>query len=375
MNIAVLGCGVVGGGLVKLCEGRKDLSVKKILDLREFPELSIPVTKDYSEIVNDPEIDIVVETMGGFKPAFDFAEAVLKAGKHFVTANKQMIAAGFDTLVPLAIQKGLGLRCTAAAGGGIPWLYELARAAEVDEILNLSGIMNGTTNYILDRMTKEGADFGEVLKEAQKLGFAEADPTADIDGWDIRRKLLLSANIAFGVSMKEEDIPMLGIRHVSAEDIAAFKEKGMVLRIIGSAEKTARGIAASVIPTVFEETDPEAAVGGCFNRFSFAAARIGNRAFYGQGAGSLPTAANVLRDCMDIEAGFRGFYRSDFKPAQPDSSSTNEIFYVRTADPKKFDAVKDSDFGPGILTKPMALSEILPLLSGEDFVAKLAVYL
>lgn len=369
MNLAILGCGVVGGGLVKLCGERNDVTVKKILDLRDLPGLAIPVTKDYNEILNDPDIDLVVETMGGYKPAYDFALAALKAGKHLVTANKQMIAAGFESLVRLANEKNLGLRCTAAAGGGIPWLFELARAAELDEIESVSGIMNGTTNYILDRMTKEGAGFAEILAEAQKLGYAEANPAADIDGWDIRRKLLLSANLAFGVSLKEEEIPMRGIRAVTAEDIGAFAAEGLVCRMIGAASRTGKGIAASVMPTLFPANAPEAAVDGCNNRLGFTAARIGSRAFFGQGAGSLPTAANVLRDCLDIAHGARGFYSRDFAPAVVDVQSGEKRYYLRTGHPESFSDVIRESFGPGFLTDAVSLERLLPLLKEEDFVA------
>lgn len=369
MNLAILGFGVVGSGVAELCKNRSDLCVKKILDLRDFPGLDIPVVKDINSILDDPEIDIVVETMGGFKPAYDFSLAALKAGKHLVTANKQMVAGGYDSLLETVREKEVGFRCTAAAGGGIPWLYELARASKLDEIVSVSGIMNGTTNYILDRMTKENADFGEVLSDAKRLGYAEADPTADVDGWDIRRKLLLSANIAFGVSLSESAIPMRGIRCVSHDDIAAFTEAGLICKIIGSAEKTGSGISAFVLPALFPAASPVAAVDGCFNRFAFSAKRIGSRAFYGQGAGSLPTAANVVRDCLDIASGIRGFYGLQGDPSPAELGEISGSFYLRTGRPEAFAELKLKKFGPGYLTEEISLDRLLPLLGQDDFIA------
>jgi len=366
MKIAVLGCGVVGGGVVELCKNRKDITVAKILDLREFPGLNIPVTKDFNEILNDPEIDIVVETMGGVHPAGDFALAALKAGKHLVSSNKAMAAANYEELFAAAKQNGLALRYTAAAGGGIPWLYELGRIASVCPVQSVSGIMNGTTNYILDRMTKDGAEFSSALAEAQRLGYAEANPAADIDGLDIRRKLVLSSNIAYGVSLKEEAVPAYGIRNISQEDISAFTEAGLVCRMIGKSNPAEDGIVASVTPVLFPTTAPEAAVGECFNRFCLTAQGIGTRAFYGEGAGSLATAANIVRDCMDIMSGFRGFYTDSVRPAEVSTAGEKHCWYVRGAE--KVPAAKQ--MGKGVVTEPMTLAELEPLLSEGCFLAQ-----
>lgn len=366
MKIAVLGCGVVGSGVVELCRNRKDLSVVKILDLREFPGLDIPVTKDFNEILNDPEIDIVVETMGGVHPAGDFALAALKAGKHLVSSNKAMAAAYYEELFETVKQNGLALRYTAAAGGGIPWLYELGRIASVCPIQSVSGIMNGTTNFILDHMTKDGAEFGTVLAEAQRLGYAEANPAADIDGLDIRRKLVLSSNIAYGVSLKEESVPAYGIRNITQGDIAAFTDAGLVCRMIGKSVPSDEGIIASVTPVLFPKTAPEAAVGECFNRFTLTAQGIGTRAFYGEGAGSLATAANIVRDCLDIMSGFRGFYTDSVQPAEVSKAGQKHSWYVRGAENVPCARV----MGAGVVTQPMTLAELEPLLNEGCFFAQ-----
>ena len=251
MNIALLGFGTVGSHFYKLCEGRTDLHVATVLSRRPRPELTCTVTADYDEIVRDPSIDIVVEVMGGIEPAYSYLCAAMRAGKHVVTANKQLMCAHFEELTSLAKEKGVALRCTAAAGGGIPWLTSLSRASELDEIKAVEGILNGTTNYMLSAMTNSGADYAPALRKAQELGYAEADPTADVEGLDARRKIVLSADLAFGVNIREEDIPCVGISSITAGDIAKAKDEGLTYKLIARAEKNGRAVAAFVCPTLF----------------------------------------------------------------------------------------------------------------------------
>ena len=206
MNIALLGFGTVGSYFYRLTEGRTDLRVAAVLSRRPRPELTCTVTADFDEIVRDPSIGIVVEVMGGLEPAYSYLCAAMRAGKHVVTANKQLMCAHYEDLVSLAAECGVSLRCTASAGGGIPWLTSLSRAARLDEIIAVEGILNGTTNYMLSAMTENGTDYDAALREAQALGYAEADPTADVEGLDARRKLVLSANLAFGASVQEAEI-------------------------------------------------------------------------------------------------------------------------------------------------------------------------
>ena len=223
MHIGLLGFGVVGGGVWALCAPRDDLNVKRVL-LRS-PKEGLPeevVTFNADDILNDPEIDTVVEVMGGLHPAYEYVSAALAQGKNVVTANKALIAAYYTELTALAREKGAALRCTAAVGGGIPWLTNLERVKRLDTVCAVGGIMNGTTNFIMDAMHKAPVDFPAILKEAQDLGYAEADPSADIDGDDIRRKLCISANIAFDAALEETAIPTFGIRTVTAADIAAI---------------------------------------------------------------------------------------------------------------------------------------------------------
>ena len=236
MNIGLLGFGVVGGGVLELTQGRGDITVSRVL-LRS-PKPGLPeglATYDFNDILCDERIDTVVEVMGGLHPAYEYVTAAMERGKNVVTANKALIAAYYRELTGLAKEKGVALRCTAAVGGGIPWLVNLARIKRLDTVCAVGGIMNGTTNFIMDAMHKAPVDFPAILKEAQELGYAEADPSADIDGDDIRRKLCISANIAFDAVLDETAIHTFGIRTVTASDIAAFKAHGFVCKLLAAA--------------------------------------------------------------------------------------------------------------------------------------------
>lgn len=213
MNIGLLGFGVVGGGVWELAQENRALNVKKVLVRREAPSLGETAVQDVEAILRDPDIDTVVEVLGGLHPAYEWICRALAGGKNVVTANKAVISAYYRELTALACENRVALRCTAAVGGGIPWLVNLQRCRRVDTVTEVGGIMNGTTNFIMDAMARQGADFPAVLQRAQELGYAEADPSADIDGDDIRRKLTISANIAFDALLREEDIPAFGHPH------------------------------------------------------------------------------------------------------------------------------------------------------------------
>ena len=210
MQIGLLGYGTVGKAFHALSKEQPALTVKTLLTRRPRGT-GCRETDSFADIVNDPNIDLVVELIGGIHPAYEYISAALRAKKHVVTANKAVICAYYPELVQLAQENGVCLRCTAAAGGGIPWLSSLSRVARMDRITAVEGILNGTTNYILSEMTARNAAYGELLAEAQKLGYAEADPTDDVEGYDARRKLVLSANLAFSALLREQDIPCIGI--------------------------------------------------------------------------------------------------------------------------------------------------------------------
>ena len=351
MNIALLGFGVVGSGVYEWCRGREDLHVRRVLVRSEKPQIADIATHDFEDILHDESIDIVAEVMGGLHPAYEYVTAALKAGKHVVTANKALIAAYYQELTELAKAQGKALLCTAAVGGGIPWLVNLARCKKLDTICRVGGIMNGTSNFIMDAMHKSPVDFPAILKEAQDLGYAEADPSADIDGDDIRRKLCISANIAFDAVLEETAIPTFGIRTVTAEDIAAFKAHGFVCKLLAAAESTENGICAYVEPTLVDAGEPEAAVPANYNLITCTAERVGRQSFFGQGAGRFPTASNVVQDCLTILSGDKSFYTGKADTAQLDGSAEAHPYYVRTAAPDDFlRSVTADHWGAGVVT-------------------------
>ncbi|MBE6981011.1 MAG: homoserine dehydrogenase [Ruminococcaceae bacterium] len=307
MNIGLLGFGVVGRGLYDLTAGREDMQVKKVVCLEDITLPDAQVTRDFQEVLQDPAIDTVVEAMGGLHPAYEFVRACLEAGKNVVTSNKALVATFYDELIPLAQEKGVCFRCTAAVGGGISWLSELERTRRTQAVTQVGGIMNGTCNYILDSMTRLGMDYGEALSQAQKLGYAEANPTTDVEGIDTWHKLILSSNIAFGVSLETEGIPVCGISKITAAHVADFKAHGLVCKLVSTGKCLDGKISAYVQPTLFAQGEPEAAVPANFNLITLVGTASERMSFYGQGAGRYPTAHNVIQDCADVLAG-KGFY-------------------------------------------------------------------
>lgn len=372
MNIALLGFGTVGKGFYDLTVGREDVKVTAVLSRRPREELTCLVSDDFHEILAS-DVDIVVEVMGGLHPAYEYVCEALRAGKHVVTANKWLMCEYYQELVKLAKENGVALRCTAAAGGGIPWLTNLERVARFDSIYKVEGILNGTTNFMLDAMTKNGSDYGEILAEAQRLGFAEADPTADVEGYDARRKIVLSANIAFGVDLKEADVACFGIATVSAADIAAFTERGLVCRLIASAEQAADGsITATVEPTLFPAAAAEAAIVSSGNRVVLYAKHIGEQSFSGAGAGGWPTGSSVLCDCMNIVDGCRQFYTDQFTPASAAGNALRR-YYIRSSAPLSVAA--EESLGSGIVTAPIPAAQahrMIAALRAEDNTAFMA---
>ena len=365
MKIGLLGFGVVGRGVYDILAERSDVSVGKVLARRDLGVLTCAVTRDMQDILSDPEIDTVVEVMGGLHPAFEYVSAALKAGKNVVTSNKHLLCHYYKELNRLAAENGVVLRGTAAVGGGIPWLTNLEKCARCDKLSKVSGIMNGTTNYIMDNMHKSDVDFADVLKKAQELGYAEADPSADIDGWDIQRKLIISAGVAFGVCLAEEDVPVFGIRNVSAEDIKRFQARGRTCKLIASAEKLSDSVAAYVEPTLLTSDALEAAVPANFNLISMEGEYIGKESFFGQGAGRYPTAYNVVQDLLDIQAGVKGFYTDKFADAATNNAGALHRYYVRTAAKSPaLDAVAESDWDGAVVTLPVSVAHMHELIKG-----------
>ncbi len=315
LGIGVIGCGTVGGGVVKLLTAEAEhlrrktgvaIELRKAADLDPAKRAStgLPdaiLTEDAQNVLTDPAIQVVVEVIGGVKPASMFIEAALKAGKHVVTANKELIAKQGPALFALAREHGVTLHFEASSCGGIPVIQALGQSLAANRFQKILGIVNGTTNFILTKMYREAAEFGEALAEAQRLGYAEADPTADVDGHDAAYKLSILASMAFDSYFDYREIHTEGIRHVSARDIAIAKEYDYVIKLlaIGVAHDDER-VELRVHPVMVPSGHPLAAVNDSFNAVFARGNYVGDVMFYGRGAGQFPTASAIVGDIIDI---------------------------------------------------------------------------
>ena len=360
MNAAILGYGTVGGGVYEILKDHPDISVKYVLDKAPVAELGAVSVTDFSVILNDAEVDTVVEVMGGLEPAYEYITAAMRAGKNIVTANKQLLAARYDELTALARETGVGFRSSAAVGGGIPWLPNLQRLKRLGAVNEVCGIMNGTTNYILSVMQKKGYDYESVLRDAQSFGYAEADPTADIEGLDIQRKLLLSANIAFDASLTEQQVPAAGIAGVTREDIAGFNELGYVCKLYATAKRVADGAVLAVVePTLFKAETLEASVPANYNLITAVSQYAGRQSFFGEGAGRLPTAAAVVQDLLDLFEKKQGFYTQIAQPMPSNNMCEERRYYVRyIVDTWFMDGCVEKRWGNGVLTRPVSPAQM-----------------
>ncbi len=307
MKIAILGHGVVGRGVDEIISSRvTGVEVAKILELPD--RLCDPrMTANFDDICSDPEIELVVECMGGLEPAHTFIIKALSAGKSVVTSNKAVVAAYFEEFAACAQEHGAALLIEATCGGGIPWIAGIEKVRRIDRVAWFSGIMNGTTNYLVDTMVKTGRDFADVLSEAQSLGYAERDPSADIDGIDVKNKTIIAASVAFNVACTH-DIPASGIRNLTMDDMRMFEKHGRVVKLIGFGAQRDGRYAATVEPVALPNSSLEAHVPANFNLVTLEGDTVGELKFYGQGAGSLPTGNAMVQDVLDFEAGRRPAY-------------------------------------------------------------------
>lgn len=360
MVVAILGHGTVGGGVYELLKNRSDITVKYVLDRSPIAELGAVSVTDFSTILNDGEVDTVVEVMGGMEPAYDYIIAAMRTGKNIVTANKQLLAVRYDELTTLAKETGIGFRTSAAVGGGIPWLPNLQRLKRIGAVNEICGIMNGTTNYILSMMHKKGYDYESVLHDAQSFGYAEADPTADIEGYDIQRKLMISANIAFDASLTEQQVPAAGIAGITREDIAGFNEMGYVCKLYATAKRVADGaILAVVEPTLFKAETLEAAVPANYNLITAVSEYAGRQSFFGEGAGRWPTSAAVVQDLLDLCERKQGFYTQLSQPLPSNNMCEERRYYVRyIVDTWFMDGCVEKRWGNGVLTRPVSPAQM-----------------
>lgn len=310
IQIAVLGYGTVGSGVVEVINTNhesinkragEEINIKYVLDLRDFPGDPVQeiLVHDYEEIINDPEVAIVVEVMGGIEPAYTFVKRALEAGKSVATSNKALVAKHGLELLEIAKKKDINFLFEASCGGGIPIIRPLNSSLTADEIDEITGILNGTTNYMMTKMSTEGADFDEVLKDAQAKGYAEADPTADIEGHDACRKIAILSSLAFGSFLNYEDIPTEGITKITSADMAYAKELGMTIKLLATSRKVGEGFYAMVAPFLVQQSSPLYSVNGVFNSIFVHGNVLGDAMFYGSGAGKLPTASAVVADVVD----------------------------------------------------------------------------
>ncbi|MFD1471995.1 homoserine dehydrogenase [Companilactobacillus mishanensis] len=306
MNIAILGFGTVGKGvyeIVKKANGQtRNLSVSHIL-IRKNKERVLPeMTGNIEEILNDKNTDVVVEAIGGIEPAHEYILSALEHGKHVITANKAVIAVYLKEFTDAAEQNNVKFYFEASVGGGIPWIQGLEKALRIDRVNSIQGIFNGTSNFILDQMSRRGGSFVDVLKEAQKLGYAEADPSADIDGIDVANKLCISCDIAYNIDIKNRKaLPIFGIRNITAKDVEYFAKKGLSVKLIGRTHQKGNKFDYVVEPSLFVNHSLEANTPDNYNLISLNGDTIGKLDFFGQGAGMLPTANAVIQDILDIQ--------------------------------------------------------------------------
>lgn len=311
INIAVLGYGTVGSGVVEVINTNhssinrragEEINIKYVLDLRDFPGDPVQdiLVHDYEIIANDPEVDIVVEVMGGIEPAYTFVKKALESGKSVCTSNKALVAKHGPELMEIARERDINFLFEASCGGGIPIIRALNSSLTADEIDEITGILNGTTNYMLYKMSTEGCEFDTVLKEAQAKGYAEADPTADVEGYDACRKIAILSSLAYGKFLNYEDIYTEGITKITPEDMEYAKELGMTIKLLATSRKVGEdSFYAMVAPFLLGQQSPLFSVNDVFNGIFVHGNVLGDSMFYGSGAGKLPTASAVVADVVD----------------------------------------------------------------------------
>jgi homoserine dehydrogenase len=314
IRVGLLGLGTVGTGVVRIVEGHQEdlrrqtgspISIEKILVQDPTKTRSVSVdpeklTVQAWDIIDNPNIHVVIEVMGGIEPAKTYILAALEKGKHIVTANKDLMALHGSEILAKAAEKGCDVFYEASVAGGIPIIRTLVEGFSSDRITKIMGIVNGTTNYILTKMSREGAAYEDVLKEAQALGYAEADPTSDVEGLDAARKMTILATLGFHANVSLQDVEVRGISQISKEDILYGSRLGYTVKLLGIAERQDDFISVSVQPTMVKQSHPLASVNGVFNAIYVYGEAVGETMFYGPGAGELPTATSIVADLVAV---------------------------------------------------------------------------
>ncbi len=310
IHVAVLGYGTVGSGVVEVIETNKaainmrasaELNIKYILDLRDFPgdPYEDKVVHDFNTILNDTEVTVICETMGGIHPAYDFSKQALLAGKSVCTSNKELVASHGPELIDIAKEHHCNYLFEASVGGGIPIIRPLNYSLTAEKIDSITGILNGTTNYILTKMDKEGADFDDVLKEAQEKGYAERNPEADVEGYDACRKIAILSSLMCSKNVKYEEIYTEGITKITSKDFLYAKQMNKSIKLLAMSRDTEHGFFAMVAPFMISREHPLYSVNDVFNAVYVHGNMLGDTMYYGRGAGKLPTASAVVSDVVD----------------------------------------------------------------------------
>jgi len=382
VNIAVLGYGTVGSGVFDVIRNNqelinkrsgKEVNIKYVLDLRDFPGDPVEevLVHDYNVILNDPEVAIVVEVMGGLKPAYDFVKSALLAGKSVCTSNKELVAKYAPELLSIAREKNINFLFEASAGGAIPIVRPLICAITADSVEEITGILNGTTNYIMTQMADEGWEFEDALKKAQELGFAERNPEADIEGYDACRKIAILSSLAFGKNVDFEKIYTEGISKITARDISYAKAMDRSIKLLAMSKVENGKYYAMVAPFMIPEKHPLYSVSGVYNAVFVSGDEMGDLMFYGSGAGKLPTASAVVADVVDAVKHLNTNIITIWDAEELELTSTEDAvrsFFVRVKG-KKADKIQviealygevevieldslENEFG--FITKPMA---------------------
>ena len=387
INIALLGYGTVGSGVVEVLntnhksinkKAGDELNLKYVLDLRDFPgdPIQEKIVHDYEVIANDPEVQIVIEVMGGVEPAYTFVKRALMSGKSVCTSNKELVAKHGAELLQIAKEKNINFLFEASVGGGIPIIRPLNSSLTADEIDEITGILNGTTNYILSKMADEGLDFDAVLKDAQEKGYAERNPEADVEGYDACRKIAILSSLAFGQQVDYEDIYTEGITKISAEDIRYAKKMGRAIKLLASSKKVDNSFYAMVAPAMVAPSHPLYSVNNVFNAIFAHGNVLGDVMFYGSGAGKLPTASAVVADAVDaakhLNQNIVTFWSSN-KLELSDIKNSTKRFFVRIQDDEvKAEEVEEA-FGMVELIDAGIVGEIgfiTEVMSEAEFAAK-----
>lgn len=349
MKAAIMGYGTIGSGVAEVLKINKtllakrageEIDIKYILDIRDFPgdPMEGKIVHDYRILAEDPEVLAVVETMGGVEPAYTFVKAMLEAGKHVTTSNKALVAEKGAELIALAKEKNVNFLFEASVGGGIPIIRSITSSLTADEIEEITGILNGTTNYMMAKMAGEGMEFNDALKNAQDMGYAERDPAADIEGYDACRKIAILTSLVCGCQVDYCDIHTEGITKISAVDMQYAKEMGRTIKLLASSRKTENGYDAMVAPFLLMPEHPLYHVNDVFNAVFVRGNVLGDAMFYGSGAGKLPTASAVVGDLVDIVKHQNKNIRLEWSPKKMELSDFDEMehaFFVRCAKGKE----------------------------------------